>query len=342
MPCTLCDLPTPDPPLTDDDVAGEFCCRGCLEVARTLDDPATADASAVREELAERDESGLGSSGDGPANAEDVYLRVDGMHCTTCEAFLESVAADHDGVHHAEASYASGVLKVTYDPDEADPDDLPGVVEGLGYRAGLAENPPDDDQAELGRLLVGGLFGMMTMAWYVLFLYPAYLGLPEDVLLADLSGTVGTYLRWNLWAMATVVLGYTGYPILRGAYVSLQAGRPNMDLLVALAATTAYVYSAVAVLVGHEHVYFDVSVVVVLAVTLGGYYEDRIRERATGRLADVAEGRSTRHDGAPPMGPRRSPSRTCGRATRWSSGPASGSRPTARCWRGPRRSTGRW
>ncbi len=50
--------------------------------------------------------------------------------------------------------------------------------------------------------------------------------------------------------MTSIVLFYTGFPILRGALVSLRAGQPNMDLLVSLAATSAYVYSTAAVLVG--------------------------------------------------------------------------------------------
>jgi len=37
-PCTLCDLPTGDDPHTAPDVDGEFCCRGCLAVARSLGD----------------------------------------------------------------------------------------------------------------------------------------------------------------------------------------------------------------------------------------------------------------------------------------------------------------
>jgi len=36
--CQLCDLPTPDPPVRGADVDGGFCCRGCLEVARRLED----------------------------------------------------------------------------------------------------------------------------------------------------------------------------------------------------------------------------------------------------------------------------------------------------------------
>jgi Cu2+-exporting ATPase len=38
MSCALCDLPTPNPPVTDPEVAGEYCCQGCLAVARTVED----------------------------------------------------------------------------------------------------------------------------------------------------------------------------------------------------------------------------------------------------------------------------------------------------------------
>jgi Cu2+-exporting ATPase len=91
--------------------------------------------------------------------------------------------------------------------------------------------------------------------------------------------------------MTSIVLGYTGYPILRGAYVSLRAGRPNMDLLVALAAGTAYVYSTATLLLGGTEVYFDITTVVVIVVTLGGYYETRLKSRAAGQLTELTESR---------------------------------------------------
>lgn len=37
--CSLCDLSTPEPPVTDDDLLGTYCCRGCLEIARSLGGP---------------------------------------------------------------------------------------------------------------------------------------------------------------------------------------------------------------------------------------------------------------------------------------------------------------
>jgi Cu2+-exporting ATPase len=279
--CTLCDLPTPDPPVTDGAVAGSFCCRGCLEVARTLGPD--ADAAAAREEL--------GSPPPETVAGETAYLAVDGMHCATCEAFLESRAAAAEGVRAAEASYAAGLMKLVYDPTTLDEAALPALVDGLGYRARLADTDGPGDTERVGRLLVGGFFGMMSMCWYVLFLYPTYLGFPPEALLLDVTSLEGRYLLWNVWLMTTIVLGYTGAPILRGAYVSLRASRPNMDLLVALAATTAYVYSTAVLVTGGVDVYFDISTVIVLVVSVGTYYEARLRERAAGTLTALTEER---------------------------------------------------
>jgi Cu2+-exporting ATPase len=292
MSCTLCDLPTPDPPVSDAAVDGTFCCRGCLEVARTLDEMDGASAAAVDGPVDVR--SALGDdSADADvddADTDAAFVAVDGMHCATCEAFLEARATADEGVVEAEASYPSNLVRLVYDPERLDEDDLPAILDGAGYRARSVDAEGEDDTTEtIGRLVIGGFFGMMTMAWYVLFLYPTYLGL--DVSLLDVEGVAGQYLLWNVWLMTSVVLGYTGYPILRGAYVSLRASRPNMDLLVALAAGTAYVYSTTTLLLGGTEVYFDITTVVVVVVTLGGYYETRLKERAAGQLTELTESR---------------------------------------------------
>ncbi|WP_336035976.1 heavy metal translocating P-type ATPase [Halobacterium yunchengense] len=284
MPCTLCDLPTPDPPVTDSGVDGAFCCRGCLEVARTLDDPASADSETAADGL------DRGTDPDA-ADGETAFLSVSGMHCATCEAFVEARATDRDGVRAAAASYPTETVKLTYDPGELDRGDLPDVVSGLGYEASERGDPDGGDDRDVGRLLVGAVFGMLVMAWYVLFLYPVYVGVAADDLLVDLAGPAGAYLFGNVWLAATVVLAYTGYPIFRGAYVSLRAGRPNMDLLVGVAAAAAYAYSTLVALTGGTDVYFDVAVVIVLAVTVGDYYEGRVKRAATGRLADLTADR---------------------------------------------------
>ncbi|AGB36176.1 heavy metal translocating P-type ATPase [Natronococcus occultus] len=281
--CTLCELPTPSKPITDPDVDGTFCCRGCLDVHRALETVEDADADSIRDRL----ESETPSLDD--LEGEDAFFAVEGMHCATCEAFLESRATEREGIRGAEASYATDTLRLVYDPDAVEAERLPEVVSGYGYEArkrGAGRDDQPRDAALVKFLIGGGMFGMMVMIWYAVFLYPTYFGYEA---LADFGSYDGYYVAVNIWLMTTFVLFYTGLPILRGAYVSLRAGMPNMDLLVSLAALGAYAYSTLAMGLGRTDLYFDVSVAVVLVVTAGSYYEGRIKRRAAGLLSDLTE-----------------------------------------------------
>ncbi|MDS0473459.1 cation-translocating P-type ATPase [Natrinema sp. 1APR25-10V2] len=283
--CDLCELPTPPEPITASDVDGTFCCRGCLEVSRALEGTDAPDESAVQSRLDRRDDDGRDLD---DLDGEDAYLAVDGMHCSTCEAFLETTAEREDGVRGATASYATDTIRLVYDPDRVAAEDLPDLVSGYGYTAAdrAAGDGAGDSDDGLARLLLGGFFGMMVMVWYVLFLYPTYFDLEPVV---DFGGYELTFLSANIWAFTSFVLFYSGYPILRGAYVSLRAGRPNMDLLVATAALGSYGYSAVALVLGESHLYFDVTVAIILVVTAGTLYEKSVKRRATGLLSELTE-----------------------------------------------------
>ena len=280
--CTLCDLPAGDDSHTAADVDGEFCCRGCLAVARSLDDVDDRDLNE------RRPGTDPGESFDG----ETTFLHVDGMHCATCESFLELTAGKRNGVEAAEASYATDTIRVEYDPERIDRDELPSALSVAGYTASdRAEPTPEGDDVDVVRFLVGGgFFGMMAMLWYVIFLYPTYFGYEP---LLDLGGVSGLYLFTQIWVFTSIILFYTGFPILRGAYVSLRAGQPNMDLLVSLAAVSSYAYSTLAMFLGRTDLYFDVTIAVILVVTAGGHYEAIIKERATGALSALTTAAET-------------------------------------------------
>jgi Cu2+-exporting ATPase len=290
--CTLCDLP-----LTETAVEGDgesFCCRGCLHVHETLTEREDLSADADPEDLrAATDQE------ETPEGYETTFLRIDGMHCATCETFIEARAGEREGVGAVDASYITDTARVDHDPEAVTEDDLLDDLTGLGYRAYAKDDPMGERQSQdrvLVRLIVGLVFGMMIMLNYVAVIYPTYFenGLYYPASVADflaemLAGTSATYFYLVLGLLTSIVLFVTGGPILKGAYVSARTRQPNMDLLVALAATSAWLYSTLAVLVGATHVYYDVTVGIVLVVTAGGYYENQIKHRATDRLADLTE-----------------------------------------------------
>lgn len=286
--CTLCGLPTTPSPTTDPEIEGQFCCEGCLQVARAVDDIEDGPGQDLDRQPSSKEASEL----DREDGLETTFLAVDGMHCTTCEAFLARIGHSQDGIRTVDANYATDTVRVRYDPDHLDADSIPDALSGYGYEARFRDTTASDeaptDRATAHRLLVGGFFAMLLMPWYVFFLYPRYVGIETGILTVDMTTPVGLYLPMGFVALfASIVVFYTGWPILRGAFVSLRARQPNMDLLLTVAILGAFSYSTVALLTGSIHLYYDVAVAIVLVVTAGGYYEGRLKRKATRRLSEL-------------------------------------------------------
>lgn len=285
--CDLCDLPLPASPISGDE-GGRFCCRGCRQIAAVVGEMPEAMGDDVPD-APKGDEP--------PADAGTAYFQVDGMHCTTCEAYLAHVGRQTPGVYAVEANYGLESARAQYDPDRVDPSALAEELSGAGYRFRERDGDPTSGsdtrrQATAQRLLVGGFLSMLVMPWYFFYLYPLYLGFDGGILEMGRTTTVGIYFPLVvIGVLTTGVLLYTGYPVLRGAVVSLRVRRPNMDLLVSIAALAAYCYSVLALAMGSTHLYFDVTVMVIMVVTLGRYYEGGLRSKARGRLAELTRAR---------------------------------------------------
>ncbi|MFC7214892.1 heavy metal translocating P-type ATPase [Saliphagus sp. GCM10025334] len=285
-------------------------------------DDADGDPTAGENETspeAEADEgSGQGDQDEG--NDQDdrppirTHLRVDGMHTATCEAYLESVATDLDGVLEAEASYVTESVRVDHDPTAVTSEELRDALSITGYTAYLRDDAGSQIQADqIGksrrsremsgvrkrrtddmrqvRYVLGVVFGSFLLLPYVVMLYPSYMA--DMAPIGPLSSfqtifTDGGIMFMRVYFVLTgIVLYVTGMPLLRGAYVSLKLRRPNTDLLAAMTIVGAYLYSSVAVFVTNPNVYFDLVLVVASAVMGAILYESMAKQRAMDRLTEL-------------------------------------------------------
>ncbi|RBI60264.1 copper-transporting ATPase [halophilic archaeon] len=290
--CTLCELPIRSQAVSDASVDGTFCCRGCFEIYQLVGDDDTSEFSIadLQQQLESTDEE-LTASDD----QETAYLSVDGMHCKTCEGFIELLATETSAVSDAQASYSTEMVQLTYDPAETTPAALADDISQFGYHAIL---PNKDDTASRSRLLFGkyravlaAILAMPVMALYLLFIYPVYLGIyPQRFLYGS---NIASMVFGPLAVWGTLIIIGLGYPIFRGAYVSLRVGQPNMDVLIALAVIAAYLYSLGTLLIGHRDPYFDVAVMVLVVVTIGDHIESRVKREALGNRSALTESRIT-------------------------------------------------
>lgn len=213
-----------------------------------------------------------------------VELAVEGMTCANCAARIEKALNEVEGVE-AVVNFANEKAYARYWPERANVDQLIATVAQLGrYRA--AVSTPDTREKEKAERLA------VYQRELKVFVMSAALTLP---LLAQMfimfgSGSHDELLpRWLQLVLATPVQFWVGSRFYVGAWYSLKSGNGNMDVLVALGTSMAWLFSAVVTVVGlhHLHVYFEASAAVITLVLLGKILEARAKARASSAIESL-------------------------------------------------------
>jgi len=282
MDCKLCGLPTPTPPIEDNGTA--FCCIGCREVFRHFGPNILVEHAQAKAEV---------NPSDRPVTSPgaEAFLRIAGMHCSSCEILIEKTAQKTVGIFSAASSFATSTAKITYDPTIISESRLPEVFSMAGFSARLRADDaePDDERQSLLRLLVGVTLAISVMMLYLAFYYPTHLGLVGPAELEPVRWLSYRAVPIVLFLLTTVLIFYVGAPIFRGALIGLHTAVLSMDNLLAIAILAAYGYSVAQVYAGSIELYFDVSAAIVLVVTVGRYLERGARADATNELTKILQ-----------------------------------------------------
>jgi Cu+-exporting ATPase len=222
---------------------------------------------------------------------DTVELPLLGMTCANCANTIQRRLNKVEGVLNAEVNYASERATVEFVPGVTSYSDLVAAVRKAGYDVVETAAMAASDDAEAAaraaelrhqqiRLLVGVLFSLP------LFL----LSMARDFSLVG-AWAHEPWVNWLFLALATPVQFYVGWDYYVGAYKSLRNGSANMDVLVAMGSSVAYVYS-VAVLIaltlgnhtlGH-HVYFETAAVIITLIVLGKLLEVQAKGRTSAAI----------------------------------------------------------
>ena len=127
----------------------------------------------------------------------------------------------------------------------------------------------------------------MTIKWRfwisLVFSLPILAQMVLEMMRVELPG-----VNWTLLACATVVMVVAAFPFMRSAWVALRHHQVNMDTLVALGTTVAYLDSIFA-MEHHQPVFFDSAAIVVTLVLLGQVIESNMRRQADQTVAQLAK-----------------------------------------------------
>ncbi len=223
-----------------------------------------------------------------------VELAIKGMTCASCVLRVEKALKKVPGVTQANVNLATHRASLELDTSIRAPQSLIAELlvasEKAGYEASLIDGAQAAEQGlaaeqeqevnALNRALTLAL--ILTLPVFILemgsHLFPAIHHLIHD--------TIGIQLSWWLQALlTTLILAGPGRSFFTKGFPALWRLGPDMNSLVALGASSAWLYSMVTTFKpewlpeGARHVYFEAAAVIVTLILLGRLLELRARGR---------------------------------------------------------------
>ncbi|MDQ0191341.1 copper-translocating P-type ATPase [Alicyclobacillus cycloheptanicus] len=213
---------------------------------------------------------------------QEVDLQITGMTCAACAARIEKVVGRLEAVQSVHVNLASEKAHIVYLPGSVHEQDLIRAVEKAGYGARLASETAAAEENARKELAYRRDLAKFGLA--------AVLTLPLVVqMFVMLFGGTPFLPNWVSWILATPVQFYVGWRFYQGAYHALRGGAANMDVLVALGTSVAYLYSAVLTVTARPDVYFDSSATVVTLISMGKLLETRAKAKSGAAIEALAK-----------------------------------------------------
>src|ERR687889_693958 len=217
-----------------------------------------------------------------------ISIPVVGMTCASCVGRVERALEKVPGVLEASVNLANERATVEYLAGEVEPKDLEMAIEGAGYGVVREEDSSVEDSHERDyrKLKSDFLLAAALTALILLGSLPHMLGL---MLLIP-----SAWLNLGLLLLATPVQFWAGKRFYRGAWGALKHWQANMNTLVVMGTSAAYLYSVVATLApglfaaGRADVYFDTSALIITLILLGRLLEARAKGHTNEAIQKLA------------------------------------------------------
>ncbi len=216
--------------------------------------------------------------------AETVTLGIRGMSCASCVNNIEEALRGLKGVLSANVNFASEKAVVEYLPGVVDAAAIRQAVVDAGYEA-LAREEEGEDREKAAhaakvkdlriKIAVGAILSIPVFFGSYPSLFPWVPDIIQDFIV--------------LWVLTTPVQFWVGWQFYRGTWAALKHKTSDMNTLIAVGTSAAYLYSVGLILLPEffeahgvaREVYFDTSTIIITLILLGRYLETIARGRTS-------------------------------------------------------------
>ena len=212
-------------------------------------------------------------------NNSSTTLKIDGMHCASCQRPIEKALRETPGVTEVSVNLANREVSVE---SSVASDVLVAAVASAGFEAEVDTIQSLEESDRINQQKFNGLLRKSILALGFGALLMAY------GMYAPVTGSEWNlaHFAWLLIALITAaIMYYAGRHYFSGAFQSLKTRTATMDTLIALGTGMAWLYSTIIVLFPAlvpevaRHVYFEAAVIIIGMVNLGQALEQKARGR---------------------------------------------------------------
>jgi len=221
-------------------------------------------------------------------DVRETSFGVTGMTCASCVGRVEWALKKVPGVLEANVNLANEKATARHLAGEVKPRNLEKAVEGAGYGLvwGEESSIENSHEREYKKLKADFLLAAVLTALILAGSLPMMLSLEAPIPLM--------WLNLGMLVLATPLQFWAGRRFYRGAWGALKHWQANMNTLVVMGTSAAYLYSAVATLApglfaaGRADVYFDTSALIITLILLGRLLEARAKGRTNEAIKKLA------------------------------------------------------
>lgn len=197
-----------------------------------------------------------------------VVISISGMSCAACAAKINNKLSVADGVISATVNYAVANAYIEFDETMTNEKALSKAIKALGYKAALKSEISQEEIDQSNKI-----YRINTL---ILLIMSALCSIPLliDMFLHMAGLQTFLHIGYVQLALAAFVQIFAGYRFYKGAVKAIFAKTFNMDVLIAVGTSVAFLYSLYNLLKGKHEFYFESSAMILTFVLLGKYLEN--------------------------------------------------------------------
>lgn len=210
-------------------------------------------------------------------------FKITGISCANCVRTIENAVTQVNGVESAFVNFATNVLTVNYNENLTNTKEIEKTISGAGYKALLQTQKNAKDAEQLDKKVTKNMF--------IKFLLSAILSFPMLLsMILHMAGVHSFLDNYFLhFALATIVQFAIGYHFYIHSYKAIKNKNLNMDVLVALGTTAAYIFSVYILFSNLSHLhdlnlYFETSAVIITLINLGKFLEHNAKSKTNSAI----------------------------------------------------------